>query len=202
MAVTPVVADRDYPRMIAEAEHVEPAPRRVRATMSREWIFDSTRARYVWEWPYYPQYYIPVEDIDESFLVDEHHEQRLREGMARRYGLHAGGLDRPGACGSSVMKRSAELRAPPASTGTHWMPGMRRTSRSSSIPATPTSASTHFARTGTSGPPWTGSRWPTARRRSSCSRPACRPATTSTAPMSTSATSCPPSLRQPAPTRA
>ena len=65
--------------------------------MSREWIFDSTRARYVWEWPYYPQYYIPVEDIDESFLVDEHHEQRLREGMARRYGLHAGGLDRPGA---------------------------------------------------------------------------------------------------------
>jgi len=96
MAVTPVAADRDYPRMIAEAEHIEPAPRRVRATMGGEWIFDSTRARYVWEWPYYPQYYLPVEDIDERFLVDEHHEQRLREGMARSYGLHAGGVDRPG----------------------------------------------------------------------------------------------------------
>ena len=97
MAVTAVVGDRDYPQMIAEADHVEPAPRRVRATLSGELIFDSTQARYVWEWPYYPQYYIPVEDIDERFLVDEHHEQRIREGMARRYGLHAGAADRPGA---------------------------------------------------------------------------------------------------------
>ncbi|MGH3283698.1 MAG: DUF427 domain-containing protein, partial [Streptosporangiaceae bacterium] len=93
MAVPPVAADRDYPRMIAAADHVEPAPRRVRATLGGEVIFDSTRARYVWEWPYYPQYYIPVEDVDESFLVDEHHEQRLRQGTARRHGLRAGGVD-------------------------------------------------------------------------------------------------------------
>jgi uncharacterized protein (DUF427 family) len=50
----------------------------------------------VWEWPYYPQYYIPVEDVDDSFLVDEHHEQRLRQGTARRHGLQAGGVHRPG----------------------------------------------------------------------------------------------------------
>jgi Domain of unknown function (DUF427) len=59
-------------------------------------IFDTTRARYVWEWPYYPQYYIPAEDIDPRSLVDEHHEQRLRQGTTRRHGLRAGGLDRPG----------------------------------------------------------------------------------------------------------
>ena len=96
MAVTPVATGRDYPQMIAETNHVEPAPRRVRATLGGEQIFDTTRARYVWEWPYYPQYYIPADDIDPRFLVDEHHEQRLRQGTARRHGLRAGSLDRPG----------------------------------------------------------------------------------------------------------
>ena len=49
MTVLPVAADRDYPRMIAETDHVEPAPRRVRATLGGEQIFDTIRARYVWE---------------------------------------------------------------------------------------------------------------------------------------------------------
>src|SRR5260370_27822346 len=96
MAVSRVAADRDYPQMIAETDHAEPAPGRVRATPGGELIFDSTQARYVREWPYYPQYYIPVEDVDERFLVDEHHEQRPRQGTARRHGLQAGGVDRPG----------------------------------------------------------------------------------------------------------
>jgi uncharacterized protein (DUF427 family) len=96
MTDLPVAADHDYPQMIAETNHVEPAPRRVRATLGGEQIFDTTRARYVWEWPYYPQYYIPADDIDPRFLVDEHHEQRLGQGTARRHGLRAGGLDRPG----------------------------------------------------------------------------------------------------------
>jgi uncharacterized protein (DUF427 family) len=96
MAMSPLAADRDYPQMIAQPDHVEPAPRRVRATLGGEQIFDSTQARYVWEWPYYPQYYIPVEDIEMRFLVDEQHEQRLRQGTARRHGLRAGSADRPG----------------------------------------------------------------------------------------------------------
>jgi hypothetical protein len=43
MAVALVAADRDYPQMIAETDHVEPAPRRVRATFGGEQIFDTTR---------------------------------------------------------------------------------------------------------------------------------------------------------------
>ena len=35
----------------AATGHVEPAPRRVRAMLGAEQIFDTTRARYVWEWP-------------------------------------------------------------------------------------------------------------------------------------------------------
>jgi uncharacterized protein (DUF427 family) len=32
-------------------------------------VFDTTRALYVWEKPYYPQYYIPVEDVDPDLLA-------------------------------------------------------------------------------------------------------------------------------------
>src|SRR5215472_432035 len=96
MTATSMPTDRDYPQMIAAADHVEPVPRRVRAALGGKPVFDTTQARYVWEWPYYPQYYIPVDDIDRRLLVDEQHDQRLRQGTARRHGLLAGGLDRPG----------------------------------------------------------------------------------------------------------
>src|SRR5207248_1629536 len=89
-------AGRDYPKMIADSGHVEPAPRRVRAMLGGEVVFDSIRALYVREWAYYPRYYVPVAGVDERLLVDEHHEQRLREGTGRRHGLRAGGVDRPG----------------------------------------------------------------------------------------------------------
>jgi uncharacterized protein (DUF427 family) len=51
----------------------------------------------VWEGSHYPQYYIPVEDIDPVVLVDEHHEQKLSRGIARRYALQVGGVVRPAA---------------------------------------------------------------------------------------------------------
>ena len=46
----------DYPAMIAPVNHVEPVPRRIRAFLGGEKVLDTTRAFYVWEWPYYPQY--------------------------------------------------------------------------------------------------------------------------------------------------
>ncbi|MFI7587068.1 DUF427 domain-containing protein [Spongisporangium articulatum] len=87
--------DRDYPQMAAEVDLIEPAPRRVRGMLGGAWVFDTTRALYVWEWPNYPQYYIPLEDVDGRYLVDEHHEQRLRRGTARRHGLRVGTVERP-----------------------------------------------------------------------------------------------------------
>jgi hypothetical protein len=47
VAVSRAAADRYYPQMIAEDDYAEPAPRRVRATLGGELIFDTTRARYV-----------------------------------------------------------------------------------------------------------------------------------------------------------
>lgn len=84
-----------YPRMLATADHVEPAPRRVRATLGGVVVFDTTDARYVWDTPKYPQYYIPLVDVNADVLVDEDHDEHLRRGPARRHGLRVGDIVRP-----------------------------------------------------------------------------------------------------------
>ncbi|HEY1989682.1 MAG TPA: DUF427 domain-containing protein, partial [Acidimicrobiales bacterium] len=61
----------DYPQAIVPVNHVEPVPRRIRAVLGNRVIIDTTGAVYVWEQPNYPQYYIPLADIEASFLVDE-----------------------------------------------------------------------------------------------------------------------------------
>src|SRR5450432_748471 len=86
-----------YPKTLTSAGHVEPVPRRIRAMLGGEVVLDTTAARYVWEWPNYPQYYIPVADVRPGVLVDEDHPQKLHRGTARRHGLVAGGVSRPGA---------------------------------------------------------------------------------------------------------
>ncbi len=65
------------------------------ATLAGAVIVDTTRALYVWEWPNYPQYYIPIEDVNSAYLVDEQHAQQLKRGSAQRYGLAVGDVSRP-----------------------------------------------------------------------------------------------------------
>ena len=86
----------DYPQMIVPVDHIEPVPRRVRALLAGEVVFDTTSALYVWEWPNYPQYYIPAADVNAAVMVDEDHIQHLHRGEARRHGLRVGGIVRPG----------------------------------------------------------------------------------------------------------
>ena len=57
--------------MAAERGRVEPAPRRVRGYIDGDLIFDTVEARYVWEVPYYPQYYIPLRDVHAEYLIDD-----------------------------------------------------------------------------------------------------------------------------------
>ena len=89
--------DRDYPQMSVSAGHIEPVPRRVRAMLGGHVVLDTTSAVYVWESPFYPQYYIPIADVNRDLLVDEQHTQQLRQGTARRHGLRVGEISRPGA---------------------------------------------------------------------------------------------------------
>jgi len=83
--------NRNYPQMAAERGRIEPAPRRVRGYFDNTLVFDTTRARYVWEAPYYPQYYIPISDVRTEHLLDENHPQRVQLGPSRMYSLTGGG---------------------------------------------------------------------------------------------------------------
>jgi uncharacterized protein (DUF427 family) len=87
----------DYPKSIAEVNHVEPVPRRIRATLGGVTVFDTTRALYVWEWANYPQYYIPRADMRADVLVDEGKSHPSHRGPVASYGLAAGGAVRNGA---------------------------------------------------------------------------------------------------------
>jgi uncharacterized protein (DUF427 family) len=86
-----------FPPALPPANHTAPVPRRIRASLAGQTVLDTTSALYVWEWSHYPQYYIPVDDIDPAVLVDEQHEQKLSRGTARRYALHVGETVRPAA---------------------------------------------------------------------------------------------------------
>lgn len=86
-----------YPQLITPVDHIEPVPRRIRAVLGERVVLDTLRALYVWEWGPYPQYYIPLADVDPETLVDEEATERRRRGTARLHGLRVGDLHRPGA---------------------------------------------------------------------------------------------------------
>ena len=127
----------DYPQMIAPVNHVEPAPRRVTRDAGRRGCVGHDRALYVWEWPNYPQYYIPLADVGGGFLVDEDHPQRVPQARRGATGLAWVRYLAPRPHGSFGRSRSTGWPERFASTGTHSMPGSRRTRRSSSIPRNP-----------------------------------------------------------------
>jgi uncharacterized protein (DUF427 family) len=86
---------RDYPQVIVPIDHIEPVPRRISAVLAGEVVLDSIRAQYVWESPNYPQYYIPVADVNPLLLVDEKATAQGRNGTAQLHGLQVGGKNRP-----------------------------------------------------------------------------------------------------------
>jgi len=104
----------DYPAPLAPADHAEPVPRRVRAVLAGVTVLDTTRAWYVWEWPNYPQYYIPLADVAPGVLVDESHVQQSARGPMEGHALRVGDVHRPRAAkvlrSSSVAGLSATVR--------------------------------------------------------------------------------------------
>jgi uncharacterized protein (DUF427 family) len=99
----------DYPQAPVTTDHIEPVPRRIRAMLGGQTVLDTVHARYVWEWPYYPQFYVPVEDVTPGVLVDENHPQRLKRGTARRHGLRVGDIERPAAARVYGADATADL---------------------------------------------------------------------------------------------
>jgi uncharacterized protein (DUF427 family) len=85
----------DYPSFLSEVDHVEPVPRRIRAVLAGETVVDTTEARYVWEHPAYPQYYIPFADVRADALVDENGSEQTPRGDMRIFDVRVGDVHRP-----------------------------------------------------------------------------------------------------------
>ncbi len=86
-----------YPQPTTSVDHIEPVPRRVRAKLGGEFVIDTVRALYFWEWPYYPQFLIPAEDVVAGSLIDEPGTHKLSRGVVQGVGLRAGDVERTGA---------------------------------------------------------------------------------------------------------
>ena len=87
----------DYPANPVEADHVEPVPRRIRAVLGGQTVVDTTNARYVWELPYFPVFYVPLADVRAGVLVDEGTSEETTRGDVHFCGLQVGDERRPGA---------------------------------------------------------------------------------------------------------
>jgi uncharacterized protein (DUF427 family) len=87
----------DYPVPPVQVNHVEPVPRRIRAFLAGQAVVDTTSARYVWENPHFPQFYIPLADVRADVLVDEGTTEETSRGDAAHYGVRLGDITRPDA---------------------------------------------------------------------------------------------------------
>jgi uncharacterized protein (DUF427 family) len=63
-----VIDSSRHPPNLTEAGFMEPCPRRIRAVRGGVTMLDTLRASYVWEIPYYPAYYLPIEDVDPAIV--------------------------------------------------------------------------------------------------------------------------------------
>jgi uncharacterized protein (DUF427 family) len=92
----------NYPGTLVPVGHVEPVPRRIRALAADQMVLDTSAARYVWEIPPYPQFYVPIDDVAAGVLVDEDVIDDRPLGKARQYALRAGDEVRPAAAWAPV----------------------------------------------------------------------------------------------------
>jgi uncharacterized protein (DUF427 family) len=72
-----------YPSAIAAVDHIEPVPRRIRAVFDGKVVVDTLDAKYLWEFPPYPQYYVPLADVADGVLVDTGEVEETSRGKAR-----------------------------------------------------------------------------------------------------------------------
>lgn len=71
-----------YPESIVPTGPV-PVSRRIRALHDGKFVLDTLNAVYVWEFPPYPQYYLPAADIADGLLTDTGETRTFHHGEAR-----------------------------------------------------------------------------------------------------------------------
>ncbi|TCC33734.1 DUF427 domain-containing protein [Kribbella sindirgiensis] len=77
-----------YPEPLVPPGGIAPVPRRIRAILDDRVVLDTTDAIYLWEFPPYPQYYVPLADVADGVLTDTGETKEFAHGVAR---VHAAG---------------------------------------------------------------------------------------------------------------
>jgi uncharacterized protein (DUF427 family) len=89
----------------------ERAEKRIRAYLGGEVVADTTRPMLVWEVPYYPTYYFPVEDVRaEALSAEDEIVHSPSRGDGRTFTVRLGGKEAPGAAVRYEDSPIAELR--------------------------------------------------------------------------------------------
>jgi uncharacterized protein (DUF427 family) len=81
----------DYPAPLVPPGGTAPVPRRIRATLDGRVVLDTQDAIYLWEFPPYPQYYVPLGDVADDVLTDTGETKEFEHGVAR---VHTAGSGR------------------------------------------------------------------------------------------------------------
>ena len=89
---------------------LEPGAKRVRAFLGGEVVADTCRATLVWEVPYYPTYYFPVDDVRADLRPDGETVHSPSRGDGRAFTVRAGGREARGAALRHEDSPIAELR--------------------------------------------------------------------------------------------
>src|SRR3954468_19281269 len=76
---------------------LEPGAKRVRAFLGGAVVADTARPMLVWEVPYYPTYYFPLDDVRADLRPDGGAVHSPSRGDGRTYTVRAGGAEAPGA---------------------------------------------------------------------------------------------------------
>ena len=71
---------------------VEPNPKWIRGVVAGRTVVDSRRARYVWEVPYYPAWYFPVDDVAAVLVANGNTLRSPRRGEGTRYDIVVDGI--------------------------------------------------------------------------------------------------------------
>jgi uncharacterized protein (DUF427 family) len=89
---------------------IEHGAKRVRAYLGGEVVADTTRPALVWEVPYYPAYYVPLDDVRAELRPDGAGPRSPSRGDAIAYTVLVGGREAPGAALRYEDSPIAELR--------------------------------------------------------------------------------------------
>lgn len=84
-----------FPPSPVDVGHVAPSPRRLRGLVGGAWLFDTTAALYVWEHPYYPQYYVPADDVRADLLTATGESDTTELGTLVHQTIRVGEVERP-----------------------------------------------------------------------------------------------------------